>query len=156
MPAAFFQSIYRMRIIIYCLLLLFGAGIMQSTAQQCDAVTGKWLNQDRQAEINITRKGSYYSGVIIWLKNPMNNKGRMVTDLRNIRPIERKRSLLNLEILKGFICDGHKLVNGTIYDPRRGKVFQGEIIRIGNKLRISVIVGMFAAGNEVWTKVSAN
>lgn len=40
-----------------------------------DAVLGKWLNEDKDARIEIYKEGNSYFGKIVWLKEPNEEDG---------------------------------------------------------------------------------
>ena len=71
-------------------------------AQKSDEITGKWLNKDKEAHLQIYKKGNKYYGKLAWLKNPNDENGQPKKDSKNPSAELRSRTLLGLEILKGF------------------------------------------------------
>ena len=63
-------------------------------------IKGVWLNQDKDAEIQITEKNNKYYGKIIWLLNPKDEEGKIKTDSKNPDKTKQNQHLMELEILK--------------------------------------------------------
>jgi uncharacterized protein (DUF2147 family) len=121
-------------------------------------VKGIWLNQDKDAKIEIFENGGKYYGKIVWLKTPIDpetNKPKV--DKHNPNPALRNRSTLGLEILKDFSFDGKdEWKDGTIYDPKSGKTYSCYIrMENRNKLKIRGFIGVSMLGRTTyWTRSS--
>ena len=142
-----------MRILIITLLII--AFCLQVPAQKkAGAITGTWLNLTGEAQINIYKKQGKYFGKIIWLKTPDDKAGKPLTDRNNIDPKLKSRLLLGVELLKNLSsADGRTFEDGTIYDPKSGKIYSCEMTLSQNTLKVSGYLGMFVGRTEIWKRV---
>jgi uncharacterized protein (DUF2147 family) len=124
-------------------------------AQSVDAIVGKWFNKDKEAQIQIYKKGNDYNGKVVWLKNPNNEDGKAKTDARNPENNLKSRPIWGLEILKGFKYDDGIWEDGTIYDPKSGKTYSCKLTLSGNdKLNVRGYMGISIIGRtDVWNRV---
>lgn len=129
---------------------------MNTFAQNADAVVGKWLNKDKEAHIQISKKGNKYYGKLVWLKNPTDAAGKAKKDVNNPKENLKDRSLLGLEILKDFVFNDGTWEDGTIYDPKSGKTYSCKMTLDGNnKLNVRGFVGVSLLGRtDTWTRVN--
>ncbi len=136
------------------LLTLLVAGL-SSFAQNADAVVGKWLNKDKNAHIQIFKKGNAYFGKIVWLKEPLDEAKKPKLDEQNPNEDLRKRPILNLEILQNFKFNDGVWEDGTIYDPKSVKTYSCKISMEGkDKLNVRGFVGISLIGRtDNWTRV---
>lgn len=123
-------------------------------AQQADAVTGTWLNEEKDAKIQVYRSGDTYSGKLVWIARPYEDDGKTPRkDSKNADPKLRSRGLMNLVILSGFKYDDGEWEDGKIYDPKSGKTYSSKMKLSGNQLNIRGYVGVSMFGRTtVWTK----
>lgn len=136
------------------LLGLLFAGIGNAHAEK-DRVEGFWLNQEKEAKIEIykAKNGKFY-GKIVWLKEPEKD-GKPKTDVNNPKAELRTQPIIGLLILKGFNKDGTKTYeDGTIYDPKNGKTYSCKITyENDNQLSIRGYVGISMLGRTTtWTR----
>lgn len=140
------------RLLWFALLLLLPAF---SFAQKADDITGNWLNEEKDAKINIFRTTSgKYAGRLVWIRNAMEDDGKTPRkDSKNPDPKLRERDLQNLIILTGFEFDDDAWEDGKIYDPKSGKTYSSKMKLKGNTLEIRGYVGVSLLGRTtVWTK----
>ncbi len=135
--------------------------LMQIHAQDVVAkdILGIWLNEDKDAHIEIFMKGDKYFGKIVWIKDPIDEEtGKPKLDKHNPDPILKKRPSLGLELLTNFVFDDDEWEDGDIYDPKSGKTYscymefpdEGNL----NKLKIRGYVGISLLGRTTyWTRV---
>ncbi len=123
-------------------------------SQSADAIVGKWLNKDKDAHIQIYKKGNNYYGKLVWLKNPTAD-GKAKTDTKNPDANLKSRPILGLEILNDFNYDDGVWEDGSIYDPKSGKTYSCKLTLNGNdKLNVRGYIGISLIGRtEVWTRV---
>lgn len=128
---------------------------LNSVAQTSDAIVGKWLNQDSDAHIEITKKGDQYYGSIVWLKNPNNADGTPKVDKENPDNSLKTREIIGLAILNDFVFDDDEWEEGTIYDPKSGKTYSCVIeMPQENTLKVTGYIGFSWIGRTVvWTRV---
>ncbi len=142
-----------MRNIIFLMLLIFFGG--SSFAQSADAVAGKWFNKDKDAQIQIYKKGNEYCGKLVWLKQPNNEDGKAKTDVKNPEANLKSRPILGLDILKGLNYNDGSWEEGTVYDPKSGKTYSCKLTLNGSdKLSLRGYLGISIIGRtDVWTRV---
>lgn len=75
-------------------------------------------------------------------------------DIHNPDPALRTRALCGLEIGKGFtLRDGDHASGGTLYDPKSGKTYRGQMSAADSKLELRGYVGIPLFGrSEIWTR----
>lgn len=145
------------KLILFTLVACFlsVAGFAQNGA---DAITGVWFNKDKDAKIQIYKKGAEYFGKIIWLKNAKNDQGQDRKDDKNPDDNLKKRTISGLEILKSFKYDGdeEKWSEGTIYDPKSGKTYSCKItLKDKNNMNVRGFIGVSLIGRtDVWTRTN--
>ncbi|RYF98845.1 MAG: DUF2147 domain-containing protein [Chitinophagaceae bacterium] len=134
-----------------CLLLIS----MSAFAQKKDDVLGKWLNSSGEGQIEIYKRGDKYFGKLAWIKEPNDEKGRPKTDQKNPTEGLRNKPILGLEILKNFVFDDGKWIDGTIYDPKSGKTYSCKLsLKDANQLSVRGFVGVSLIGRtEVFKRV---
>ena len=87
---------------------------------QAGAITGFWLTEDRDSQIEIYRTAdNKFNGRIVWLEEPLNESGRPKVDDKNPDRSLRTRPTLGLEILQGFSHDPSKRRSMT---PKTGEL----------------------------------
>lgn len=122
---------------------------------QKDKIEGKWLNQEKDAMVEIykAKNGKFY-GKIVWLKEP-NRNGQPKLDINNQKENLRSQPIMNLLILKGFNKDGENTYeDGTIYDPKNGKTYSCKMTwEDASNLSIRGYVGISMLGRTTkWTR----
>jgi len=137
------------------LLMVFVFISLNTFAQNADAVVGKWINKDKEAHIQISKKGNKYFGKLVWLKNPTDDAGKAKKDINNPKTELQSRALLGLEILKNFSYNDGAWENGTIYDPKSGKTYSCKMTLKDNKLNVRGFIGVSLLGRtDTWTRVN--
>ncbi|MDN5288056.1 MAG: hypothetical protein JWR38_4330 [Mucilaginibacter sp.] len=114
---------------------------------QTDKIEGLWFNDIKSAKIEISKGADgKFNGKIIWLKEPLKN-GKPKTDDENKDENLRKRPIIGLHILEGFVPDGdNKYTDGKIYDPKNGKTYSCNITYKGKTLAIRGYIGVSLFG----------
>ncbi len=135
--------------------------MMQVQAQDVVAkdVLGKWLNEDKDAHIQIFMKGDKFFGKLVWIKIPIDPEtGKPKLDKHNPDPELQKRPSLGLELLTNFVFDDDEWEDGEIYDPKTGKTYScymefPDDDNLDN-LKIRGYVGISLLGKTTyWTRV---
>ncbi|PLX02876.1 MAG: DUF2147 domain-containing protein [Marinilabiliales bacterium] len=92
---------------------------------KADDILGVWMNEDKDAHVEIYKEGNKYFGKIVWLLNPIDeetNKPKL--DDKNEDLSLRDRPVMGLLLLKDFVFDGDdEWEDGQIYDPKNGKTY---------------------------------
>jgi len=123
---------------------------------QSDKIEGVWLNEEKDAKIQIykARDGKFY-GKIVWLKDPTEN-GKPKTDKKNPKDQMKTQPLVELVILKGFNMDGNTYEDGTIYDPNNGKTYDCKMTYKGKTLAIRGFIGLSLFGRTtIWERAGS-
>lgn len=125
-------------------------------AQNADVVKGIWLNDEKDAKVEIYKSGDKYFGKIIWVKEMYESDGKTLKkDSKNLNEKLRGRSILNLTVLSGFAYDDSEWVGGEIYDPKTGKTYKSKMKLKGGNLEVRGYIGSPMLGKTtVWKKVS--
>lgn len=76
------------------------------------------------------------------------------TDIHNPDPAQHNRPLCYLRIGSGFtLSDPNHAAGGTLYDPKSGKTYHGQVTLEGEKLHLRGYVGIPLFGaSETWTR----
>ena len=119
---------------------------------------GVWLIGDKKAKVEIYQNGNELEGKVVWMKEPLDEKGQPKLDTKNPDESLRKRPVLNLVFLRGFKKDSdeNKWSDGTIYDAKNGKTYKAWIKMSDEKkmkLRGFIGISLFGRSDE-WTKDS--
>ena len=132
------------------------ASLIKISAQNADVVKGIWLNDEKDAKVEIFKSGDNYFGKIIWLKEAYEADGKTLKkDDKNSNEKLKSRSILNLTILSGFSYDDGEWTGGEIYDPKTGKTYKSKMKLKGNILEVRGYVGSPMFGKTtVWTRAS--
>jgi uncharacterized protein (DUF2147 family) len=152
------------RIIVLALCFSFLAATAVVWAAKSDDVLGQWYNEEHDGIIEIYKCADKYCGKIVWAKEPdypandkMSRSGQRRVDDKNPDPNLRKRPIIGLKMMSGFIFDGtNKWKSGSIYDPKNGKTYGGTLTLISqNKLHLSgYVLFSFLRRTTTWTRVN--
>ena len=119
-----------------------------------DAIIGNWLTGNQKAVVQIYKEGGKYFGKIIWLKIPTYEDGKPKVDKHNPDKTKQTTPVMGLNLLKDFVFDVDKWVDGTIYDPEKGKTYSCKIWMKDDKLDVRGFIGISLIGRtDTWYKV---
>ncbi|MBG0782865.1 MAG: DUF2147 domain-containing protein [Bacteroidales bacterium] len=147
------------KILTILLSAIFSISAISLVAQdKADRVLGKWLNEEGDAHVEITKSGDVYSGKLVWLKFPTDDKtGKPKLDKKNPDDALKSRPVLGLEMLSGFKYDSDddEWTDGEIYDPKSGKTYSSFMeFDSDGKLKIRGYIGISLIGRTTyWTAV---
>ncbi len=151
------KTISILMLMLGAMLLVPGSAIKAQF--KSDDILGIWLNQDKDAHIELFKRGDKIFGKIVWLKDPIDpDTGKPKVDKHNPDPALRSRPSLGLEILKGFTFNGKtEWSGGEIYDPKSGKTYSSYMNFDGNNkdvLKLRGYIGISLIGRtNTWTRV---
>lgn len=138
-----------MKKIILILVLLISRDCFTQTIKG-DDILGKYMSENNEGMVEISKRGSKYYGKLVW------NKNADKLDVNNPDKTQHTVLIRGKELLKDFIFDGldmwHK---GTIYDPKNGKTYNCKVTRDekGN-LNVRGYIGISLIGRtSYWLKV---
>jgi uncharacterized protein (DUF2147 family) len=120
-----------------------------------NAELGTWLNNDRKGKIVLRECGeNSLCGQLVWLKDPVDEKGKPWLDQLNPDPKLRGRTVVGVDVLIGTKKIGPNTWQGQIYDPEVGKVYYLKHLKVG-KDRVE-IKGCLSTGwpcrTKYWTR----
>lgn len=121
-------------------------------------ILGTWLTESGEGIVQIYESNGKYYGKLIWLQNPLDNKGNPSLDIKNRDKSQRNRKLMGLMILDSFVYDheNRDWENGKVYDPNMGHEASG-ILNLTNKdvLKVKGYVGFkWISKSEIWKRTS--
>lgn len=109
--------------------LFFGVASAQLPA---DRILGIYLTDEKDAKVEIFKKGNKYFGKTIWIKSKNNIDSRTLLDKNNPNKSLRTRHLLGLVFLTDLIYEDGVWVDGEIYAPKEGLYVNGEFKFLSN------------------------
>lgn len=123
-------------------------------ATPSDDVIGVWLNASGKGKIQIYRENGKYYGKIIWLREPLNERGQPKQDVNNPIVSLQSKPLVGAIILRDFDFVDGEWTNGKIYDPENGKDYKCYMrLKDANTLNVRGYIGISMIGRtEVWTR----
>ena len=135
---------------IISILVLFISQISFSQTKTGDDIIGKYMSENNEGMVEISKRDSKYYGKLVW------NKNADKLDFNNPSKTEQTKLLRGKELFNDFIFDGtgvwHK---GTIYDPKNGKTYDCKVTREENgNLNVRGYIGISLIGRtSYWRKV---
>lgn len=144
------------------LIVLMAVPFAQLKAQDFKAadIVGVWMNEDKDAHVQITMEDDKFFGKIVWIKDPIDEvTGKPKLDDDNVDENLRSRPIMGLMLLQDFVFDGDdEWEDGKIYDPKNGKTYscfmEFDDEDDMDKLKIRGYVGISLLGRTTyWTKV---
>ena len=133
-------------------LLLFSLLFASAAEAQADGIVGQWT-EPTGSVIRVDRCGSQ---ICMWVV-AISPKAPATLDIYNPNPEKRKRSLCGLQIGTGFVLRSPlEATSGTLYDPKSGKTYHGQIKLDGTTLELRGYIGfpLFGA-TQTWTRPTA-
>ena len=120
---------------------------------------GIWYDDTGDGAIKIEPCGEKLCGKLVWLKQPLNDKGQPLFDRHNSDESKRKRPICGLPIFGDLArqADG-SWDSGWVYDPHEGKSYSFTFALAGaDKLQVTGYLGMKLLGKTmVWTRAPTN
>jgi uncharacterized protein (DUF2147 family) len=122
-----------------------------SAAAAAPNVAGDWVIQDKSAVITLAPCGSRMCGRIS--KALIRKPGYPQADVHNPNAALRKRPLLGLQILSGFVPKADRWDGGRIYDPESGNSYRSVLkLNADGSLKVSGCIVVFCRSQR-WTRV---
>lgn len=134
--------------------------LLAQPAAQAQELTplGKWLTENKDAQIEIKACGDKLCGEIVWLREPLDEKGQTKLDTKNPVEAKRRNTILGLPLLSGFVKSAtasEKWVDGRIYNPDDGDLYRCTLtVDSPTVLKVRGYVGIPLLGKtQTWTRV---
>jgi len=131
------------------------AALTLSFAAQAGSPKGIWLTESKKAHVEVYDCGDKLCGKIVWLKEPLNDKGLPKLDDKNEDETLRSKPLMGQNMISNMVADGENAWDdGTIYNAEDGKTYSSEMNMPNDKtLNVSGCV-LFFCKEQVWTRVN--
>ena len=137
--------------------LQIGAPLAAHAAETADPV-GTWLVEDARAKIHIEKCGANHDelcGSVVWLKDPLDDKGRPKTDIKNPDPAKRNRPAVGMQLIDELKPDEDKVYSGQIYNAENGKNYDVTLrMDSPTDLRLKGCVMSILCQSQHWTRVA--
>lgn len=126
--------------------------VFTGAAYAADPVDGVWLNQDKNAKIEIKSCGEFKCGTVVWLAEPNDPEtGKPKVDKQNPDEAKRNDPILGLQVIWDMAPDGDGgYEDGKIYKASEGKVFKSKMARDGDNLNVKGCIA-FLCQSQTWT-----
>jgi uncharacterized protein (DUF2147 family) len=130
------------------------ASISIDAQSDSDRILGVWLNNTKDAKIEIFEKEGNYFGKIVWVAIPAKEDSSTNTNLKNPDPEQIKSKIMGLEILSNLKYEHGEWVDGEIYSPKKKEKADCKIkISDDNKeLYVTASKGFLFSKTVVWTR----
>lgn len=133
------------------------AGIAPAPAPTPEA--GVWLDDTGTGAIEISSCGANLCGQIVWLKNPLNKKGKPQADELNPNKALRNQPVCGLQVIGNLVQqkDG-SWDKGWVYDPKVGEKFDLAInLKSADTLAVTGYLGIkLLSETFTWKRVPAD
>jgi uncharacterized protein (DUF2147 family) len=117
--------------------------------------TGIWLNDTGLGKIEVKKCGkNLLCAKIVWLKEPIDSRGKPLHDTRNEDPSMHDRPILGMPLFGNMVPQGPGVWVGSVYNPEEGHVFTDVKVTLASSRQI-VLRGCKAwllCGEKSWTK----
>jgi uncharacterized protein (DUF2147 family) len=117
--------------------------------------TGIWLNDTGLGKIEVKKCGkNLLCAKIVWLKEPIDSRGKPLHDTRNEDPSMHDRPILGMPLFANMTPQGPGVWVGSVYNPEEGHVFTDVKVTLASSRQI-VLRGCKAwllCGEKSWTK----
>ena len=127
-----------------------------SFSQEEKNILGYWLNEEKDAKIQIFEEKNILVGKIVWLKEPKDEFNKWKLDKENPNEKLRNRKILGLQIINNLNWDSNKREwrGGEIYDAREGDTYSLYAkIKENGDLSLRGYIGFSLFGKTTtWTK----
>jgi uncharacterized protein (DUF2147 family) len=123
-------------------------------AQNGDALVGQWYTENDRSIIEIWKSGNAYNGKILWVRDSLDEVGKLKLDKNNGNEALRKRTVVGMQILSNLKFQNDEWIDGSIYDPESGNNYSCKAAMNGSKLDLrGYILGMpFLGRTTTWRK----
>jgi uncharacterized protein (DUF2147 family) len=123
------------------------------------AVTGVWIDHTGRGAVEISPCGTQLCGTIVWMKDPLDKRGKPLMDGNNPDRAKRARPICGLQIIGDAVRQsGDVWDKGWIYNPDEGKSFDVEVrLKSADVLQVTGYLGVkFLSETFVWRRAPAD
>lgn len=119
---------------------------------------GTWLVEDGRAKIRIEKCGPDHKnlcGAVVWLKDPLDEKGQPKKDLKNPDPAKRSRPALGMPLISNLTPDDDEVYVGQIYNAENGKMYDVKLhAEKQAELNVKGCILSILCMSQHWTRVA--
>ncbi len=131
---------------------------VQAFAQAGSDIAGTWLTEDGRAKIRTEHCGEgsqKLCGYVVWMKDPLDDKGLPRTDIKNPDPSKRARPSLGLELMTGLKPEDRTHFSGEIYNAEDGKMYSVSLsLEKADELDVRGCLMHFLCATQAWSRVA--
>jgi uncharacterized protein (DUF2147 family) len=144
-----------MRKIGMCALLAACIAVLPLRAQQLAAQTSSVIGNWTEPTGSVLHVDRCADQICLWVI-ALSKQAAAPTDIYNPDPALRGRQLCGLRIGSGFIPhDATHAIDGTIYDPKSGRTYHGQLTAQGATLDLRGYIGIPLFGrSQTWTRAT--
>lgn len=119
---------------------------------------GTWLTEDGRAKIKVEKCGADHAhlcGSVVWLEEPLDEKGHPKLDTKNPDPAKRSRSTIGMPLFTDLIPDDDQAYGGKIYNAENGKSYDVTLrVDKPSELHIKGCMLSILCGSQNWSRVN--
>jgi len=123
--------------------------------------TGIWQKAEqgeRPGKMEVFRCGKskqLLCAKIVWLRDPLDSKGRPLHDIRNENTSMRDRPILGLPIFSGLQPTAPNVWKGSIYNPEDGNTYSATLTMVSrNQINLKGCKAWLLCGERTWLRTS--
>ena len=121
-------------------------------------MVGTWQTEDGRAKIRMDKcdeGSSDMCGYVVWMSEPLNDKGQPRTDIKNPDPAKRGRPSLGMELMTNLKAEDPTHYAGEIYNADDGKKYNVTLgIEKPSELNVRGCLLHFLCGSQTWARVA--
>lgn len=124
-----------------------------------DSAHGYWLTENRKAIVRIAPCGGDTCGRMVWVENPLDERGQPKRDEKNADAEKRVRPICGLELVGGLNKSSEGTwSDGWLYNPRNGETYSARIRALSSsELEVRGYMGVSVLGkSQIWTRVGSD
>lgn len=147
------NNLFEIKLLIF---FIFIGGNIFAQNNKADDIAGTWLTEDGNLQVKISKTGSAYQGLIVWMKEPNENDKPKVDQFNPDKSKRNNTVLGETLILYNMKFDGKNTwEDGIIYDSRNGREYSCKITLEGkNILNVRGFMGISILGQtNAWKRV---
>lgn len=116
--------------------------------------SGVWLKEDGSGKIEIKKCGRGICGKVIWLRDPIDSRGKPLHDARNEDPAMRDRPILGLVLFSNMAPTEPNTWVGSVYNPEEGHIYTDIKISLvsANQVVLRGCKAWLLCGEKTWTR----
>ncbi|MEM7238706.1 MAG: DUF2147 domain-containing protein [Pseudomonadota bacterium] len=135
-----------------CLMLMAQPSLADTDT---DPAFGRWIVDSGKAVIELFSCGEEACGILVWLRNPLDEAGRIKRDIMNPDPEARERPICGLRLVTGLTRDSvGDWKGGEIYSTRDGNVYGIDLVaKSASELKVRGYLGISLLGQtQTWRR----